>query len=61
MRTGSAALIVSHTNLAQAGADRRRHHRSALDIAEAIENKGILAPSDAWMIAELRRRLAAAN
>ncbi len=52
-------LIVSHVKLSQAGGDARAHLQSALAIAETMERKGILAPVDAWMPEELRKRLAA--
>ncbi len=51
-------LIVSHVKLSQAGGDARAHLTAALRIAEAMAAKGILAPVDAWMLGDLRERLA---
>jgi hypothetical protein len=54
-------LIVSYIKVAEAGDDPKGHYTEALEIAEAMRQKGILAPSDAWIIEELRKRLAAVN
>jgi tetratricopeptide (TPR) repeat protein len=55
-------LIVSLMSLAQAGPGRAvAAYGEALTIAEAMAARGTLAPSDAWMVDELRRRLAAAS
>jgi tetratricopeptide (TPR) repeat protein len=50
-------LIVIHIKLANAG-EGREHYAQALHIAEAMQAKGILAPVDAWMIDDLKQRLA---
>jgi hypothetical protein len=57
-------LIFSHVKLAGVADDHamvRKHYADALAIAEDLMNKGRLAPADAWMIDDLRARLAAAG
>ncbi len=48
-------LIVSHVKLSEASGDSA-HLLAALQIAERMQKRGILAPRDARMIEELRRR-----
>jgi hypothetical protein len=50
-------LIVSHVKLSEASGDAV-HVLAALQIAERMQKRGILAPRDAWMIEDLRRRAA---
>jgi hypothetical protein len=58
-------LIVSNLKLAEvatAGDDAATaagRYRAALAVAERLEEAGRLAPRDAWLPGELRRRLAA--
>lgn len=54
-------LVVGHVKMSQAGGDARTHLRAALAIADAMERRGMLTPADAWMPADLRSRLAAAE
>lgn len=49
-------LIVSCVKLGQVTKDRT-HLSRALDIALDMQRRGVLAPRDAWMIDDLRRRL----
>ena len=49
-------LIVSNVKLGKVTGDKA-HVRRALEIAEAMREQGILAPRDAWMIEDFRRRL----
>jgi len=51
-------LIVAHYKLGQAGEDPRLHYTKALEIAEAMDEKGILSPSDAFIPDMLREELA---
>jgi hypothetical protein len=48
-------LIVSYTKLSDLTGDKMYDVR-ALDIALAMQKRGVLAPRDHWMIEELRRR-----
>lgn len=48
-------LIVSYVKLGEVFKDRR-YAQQALDVALAMRQRGILAPRDAWMIDELKRR-----
>jgi WD40 repeat protein/tetratricopeptide (TPR) repeat protein/ActR/RegA family two-component response regulator len=50
-------LIVSHVRLAK-HAQAREHLSRALDIARTMQDRGTLAPPDAWMVDDLARRLA---
>lgn len=52
-------LIISHYKLAQAVDDPRGHYAKALEIAEAMEKKGMLVLSDAFIPGMLRQELAA--
>jgi tetratricopeptide (TPR) repeat protein len=52
-------LIVSHITLGLLGSGP--HSREGLRIALDLQKKGLLAPTDAWMIDELRRQVAAAE
>lgn len=55
-------LIVCYWKLAAFGdADAAAWRRQALAIAEALAADGRLAPADAWMVEDLRNRLAAAE
>jgi hypothetical protein len=49
---------VAHYKLGQAGEDPRLHYTKALEIAEAMDEKGILSPSDAFIPDMLREELA---
>jgi tetratricopeptide (TPR) repeat protein len=49
-------LIVSYVKLNQTSGDKA-HVRKALDIAQAMQKRGTLAPRDAWMVDELKRML----
>jgi len=51
-------LIVSNVKLAKATGDES-FLKTALQIAEAMQGRGVLAPCDHWMIADLRQRLGA--
>lgn len=55
-------LIVSNVKIAQSAGDSelvQRHYAAALAIAEQLAGSGRLAPVDAWMVDELKSRLAA--
>jgi tetratricopeptide (TPR) repeat protein len=52
-------LIVSHVKLSESGSDARRYLEAALAIATRLAGEGRLAPVDAWMVEDLRQRLAA--
>ncbi|MGB7989338.1 MAG: hypothetical protein WCF44_08070, partial [Candidatus Methylophosphatis roskildensis] len=49
-------LIVSNVKLAEATGDES-FLKTALQIAEAMQSRGVLASSDLWVIADLRQRL----
>jgi hypothetical protein len=51
-------LMISHVKLSEAGGDAKMHLTKALEIAEAMEAKGILAPVDAFIPGMLRKQLA---
>jgi hypothetical protein len=48
-------LIVSLVKLSEATGDRA-YARKALDIAVGMQQRGVVAPRDAWIVAELKRR-----
>ena len=48
-------LIVSYVKLSDATGDKM-YTVQALEIALAMQKRGILAPRDGWMIEELKRR-----
>ena len=48
-------LIVSYVKLSDVTGDKM-YAVQALDIALAMQKRGILAPRDSWMIEDLRRR-----
>ena len=48
-------LIVSYVKLSDVTGDKM-YDVQALDIALAMQKRGILAPRDGWMIEDLRRR-----
>jgi predicted negative regulator of RcsB-dependent stress response len=50
-------LVVSHVKLGAAG-DGKAHFAAALDIATTMQTKGTLAPRDARLIDDLKRRVA---
>lgn len=50
-------LIVSNVKLGEATGDKSYAHR-ALEIAEDMRRRNVLAPRDAWLIDELKRRAA---
>lgn len=55
-------LILSHVKLAEADpAQAATRYAAALQVAEALAASGRLAPRDAWMVEDLRARLAAAS
>ena len=60
-------LIVSNVKLAEVAdaedraSDAAAHLRTALDVADQLAQGGRLAPVDAWMHGDLRRRLEALN
>jgi hypothetical protein len=57
-------LIVANVKLAEVAAEAgesaaaRGHYQAALDIAVALRDAGRLGPVDAWMVEELKARLA---
>ena len=51
-------LIIIHVKLADASGDKS-HFGRALSIAEAMQTRGTLAPRDAWMIEDLKKRASA--
>jgi hypothetical protein len=53
-------LLVSHWRLGDLS-DGEHHWSRALEIALDLHRRGLLAPSDAWMVDELRRRATAAE
>lgn len=50
-------LIVSYVKLSEVSGDKTYVQR-ALEIAEDMQQRGVLAPRDAWLIDELKRRAA---
>jgi hypothetical protein len=48
-------LVVSYVKLAESTRDRS-YAAKGLDVALAMQKRGILAPRDDWMIDELKRR-----
>ena len=55
-------LIVSYVKMSETfSADAATWLRRALQIAHDLESTGRLAPRDAWMVADLRKRLDAAG
>ena len=53
--SGSATLILSYVKLSEATGDKAYVTR-ALYVALDMQQRGILAPRDAWMIEDLKRR-----
>lgn len=51
------SLIVNHDTQGEAG-DDKANFAEALGIATAMRAKGTLAPRDAWLIDNLKRRVA---
>jgi signal recognition particle subunit SEC65 len=51
-------VVVSHYKLADAGIEPRLHFARALELAEAMREKGMLAPADAFILDMLRDKLA---
>ena len=49
-------LIVSYVKLRDVTGDKM-YDAQALDIALAMQKRGILAPRDGWMVEDLRRRV----
>jgi tetratricopeptide (TPR) repeat protein len=49
-------LIVSYVKLNETTGDKA-YVKKALDIAQAMQQRGTLAPSDAWMVDALKRML----
>jgi hypothetical protein len=48
-------LVLTYMNLGEVTGDRS-YAAKALDVALAMQKRGILAPRDGWMIDELKRR-----